>query len=403
MVYYKFNFVRIPPLKGYVQDLQKTVFSDSVWFSGDYQLKQEKYMNSMFGLRSLYVRLHNQIDFSLFNKIHASEVVMGKENYLYEKSYINTYLGSDFMGLDSVNHILDQLKFISNRLAKMNKQLIIIFAADKASYYPEYIPETYFTINDSTNYKFLSEGVKKQGINAIDFNKWFVANKRRSKYPLFPKYGTHWSNYGAVLVADSIINYIQYLKHIDMPNLIYNEIDLKQPIYSDYDIADGMNLLFRLKSFEMAYPKISTEDAKNKTKPNVLVISDSFYWDMFSFGISKSFNNGHFWYYNNYVYPESNKKNLMVNRLDLEKEINNHDVFIVMAGASNLHGLGWGFFDNAETFFKTKNVIKINDAKQRIKADKSSMEKIEQKARIRNISTDSMLTEVARWLIDLEN
>ena len=400
LVYNNFNFIKIPALKGYTSVPEKPVLNDSTWFSGEYQLKQETYLNSMFGFRSLYVRLNNQIGFSLFEKIHSHDVVLGKENYLFEERYINSYYGKDFMGLDSVEHILNQLSFISTELSRMGKQLIVIFAANKASYYPEFIPEQYHKTNDSTNYKFLSAGVKDRKLNAIDFDKWFVENKLRAKYPLYPKYGTHWSNYGAVLAADSIINHIQTLRNIDMPNLVYDKVDLKQPIYTDYDIADGMNLLLRLKSFEMAYPKISTEMDNNKTKPSVLVISDSFYWDMFYFGISKSFKNDHFWYYNKQVYPESSKKELLVKDLDLGKEINKHDVFIVMASSSNLNGFGWGFFDKMETFFKNKNVSKIYEIKQWIKGDNNWMKQIGQKAKVRNISVDSMLTTDALWLLE---
>lgn len=399
MVYNNFNCIKIPSLKGYIQVVEKPLLNDSTWFSGDYQVNQENYLNSNFGFRSLYVRLNNQIDFSLFNKIHSQDVVLGKDNYLFEERYINSYYGKDFMGADSVKHILDQLDFISSELKKRGKHLIVVFAANKASYYPEFIPEHYHKISDSTNYKFLSSGVKNKGLNAIDFDKWFVENKLRAKYPLYPKYGTHWSNYGAVLAADSIINYIQSLINSDMPNLIYDKIDLKHPIYTDYDIADGMNLLFRLKSFKMAYPKISTENIVGKTRPRVLVISDSFYWDMFYFGISKSFKDDHFWYYNKQVYPESNKKSLMVKELDLEKEIEKHDVFVVMATSSNINGLGWGFFDNVEILFKSKNADQINAIRQSIKGDKNWMKQIEQKAKLRGISADSMLTTDALWLL----
>ncbi|MBL7910709.1 MAG: hypothetical protein JNJ41_06630 [Bacteroidia bacterium] len=399
MVYNNFNFIRIPSLKGYIANPEKPLLNDSNWFSGHYQVNQENYLNSNFGFRSLYVRLNNQIDFSVFNKIHSQDVVLGKDNYLFEERYINSYCGKDFMGADSVEHILDQLAFISSEFKKRGKHLIIVFAANKASYYPEFIPEHYHKINDSTNYKFLSTGIKNKALNAIDFDKWFVENRSRAKYPLYPKYGTHWSNYGAVLAADSIINYIQALTSSDLPNLIYDKIDLKQPIYTDYDIADGMNLLFRLKSFEMAYPKISTENAEGKTRPRVLVISDSFYWDMFYFGISKSFKDDHFWYYNKQVYPESNKKSVMVKELDLEKEIEKHDVFVVMATSSNLNGFGWGFFDNVEILFKSKNADQIREIRQSIKGDNNWMEQIEQKAKARGISADSMLTTDALWLM----
>ena len=66
IIYNDFNFIKIPPLKGYVYVPEKPQLNDSTWFSGEYQLKQEDYMNSNFGFRSLYVRFNNQMDFCLF-------------------------------------------------------------------------------------------------------------------------------------------------------------------------------------------------------------------------------------------------------------------------------------------------------------------------------------------------
>ncbi len=408
VIYNDFNFIKIPPLKGYVYVPEKPLLNDSTWFSGEYQLHQEDYVNSNFGFRSLYVRLNNQMDFCFFKKVNANGVVLGKENYLYEEKYIQTYRGQDFMGLDSIDLLVTQIKFVSECLAKRGKQLMIIFAPSKASFYPEYIPDSYPKINDSTNYKFLSSAIKQTSLNVIDFNKWFVDNKYKSKYPLYPKYANHWSNYGAVLAADSIINYIQHLRNIDMPNLIYDKIDMKQPFGIDYDIADGMNLITRLKSVDMAYPRISTEDARNKIKPNVLVVSDSFYWGMYYFGIANSFSNEHFWYYNEQVYPESNKYSLLVDELDIEKEINAHDVFIVMATEHTLSTIGWGFLENMENYFSSKpKKIKVLtpaeqllEKKNAIMGDKKWMEQITQKASDRNISVDSMVTIDAVWLLE---
>lgn len=353
MIYDHFNFIRIPPLKGDIRYSKKPALTIKSWFNGDFQQEQETFINEAFGFRSLYVRLNNQIGFSLFDKINAKKVVLGKSNYLFEESYIAAYTGKDFIGEDSINIVADRIKFVSDTLAKLNKQLIIIFAAGKASFYPEYIPDKYFPIKGKTNYKALSQAIKDRNITHIDFNKWFMAQKWKSKYPLYPQCGIHWSNYGALLAADSIIKQIEYLRKIDMPNLIFDMVEMKFPIEIDYDIAAGMNLLFKFKTFKMAYPVYRTESFKKKTKPSVLVVSDSFYWGMYYFGISKSFKNDHFWYYNHQVYPESSTKEVFANTLDLRCEIQKNEVIILMATEASLKNFGWGFLENLEKHFRS--------------------------------------------------
>lgn len=214
MIQQVFEFKALEPLKGTVNNPEDATFSKKDWIDGTYQEKKELYINSMFGFRSFCIRLNNQIAFNFFNKAKANGVIVGKENYLYEESYINAYTGKDFLGEDSISHTLNRLKFISDTLSRLNKQLIIVFAAGKASYFPEYIPDKYLPILEKTNYKSLSDGAKKLGLNVIDFNKWFVENKNKSKYPLYPLQGVHWSTYGTTLAADSLIRKIEFLRKL---------------------------------------------------------------------------------------------------------------------------------------------------------------------------------------------
>lgn len=397
------------PLKGAVTLPENIVFDKKKWISGEYQNKKEEYLNAGFGLRGLLVKINNQIAFNLFKKAKANGVIIGKENYLYEESYINAYYGKDYIGEDSITRIVNRLKFISNTLNALGKQLLIVFAPGKASFYPEYIPDDFLPKNEKTNYETFSLKAKESGLNFIDFNKWFIDNKSKSKYPLFPKYGIHWSVYGTVLAADSLTRKIGDLRHIVLPQIKITETNMAQPLDSDYDIADGMNLLFRYHSFDMAYPKITFENTNETNKPSVLVISDSFYWGLYNLGISSCFQNDHFWYYNKQVYPESATKELLADDLNIGDEINKHDVVVIMATEANLSKIGWGFIEKTENFYKEKKATgeknsdystKIREMITLIKGDKEWIEDAAKRASEKNISLDSCLILEAMWQID---
>jgi hypothetical protein len=132
-----------------------------------------------------------------------------------------------------------------------------------------------------------------------------------------------------------------------MNSIYWEKVELEVPKNEDYDIAGGMNLLFNLKSFKMGYPQIKFEKDTSKIKPNLLVVSDSYYWGMFNFGISSVFNESHFWYYNKEIYPDTYSKPLTTDQIDLRKEINKHDVIIVMSTQATMTDLGWGFIEKA--------------------------------------------------------
>ena len=309
----KFAFANIKDLSGDITFPKEDTLSAATWFSASYQQKKELVANDLFGFRNFCVRLNNQLIYSLFKRGKVNSLIVGKSAYLYEEGYINSYMGKDCIGEDSAAITLKKLKFVSDILANQNKQLIIVFAPGKASFYPEFIPDKYVKSDKCTNYQLLSQGAKQLGIHILDINAWFRKEKSTSKYPLYPQYGIHWSKYGSVLAADTIIKTIELLRGIDMPDLTYDSLTLGQPFGIDYDMGDGMNLLVKLKSFEMANMKVKVESAVGKTTPSVLVISDSFYWGMYDFGIGKSFKNDHFWYYNKRVFPESFKQETPVN------------------------------------------------------------------------------------------
>jgi hypothetical protein len=190
----KFEFVKLTSLKGAITQPEKKYINAKDWFSGDFQLLEEKYLNETFGFRNLFIRINNQIAFSLFNKAKANGVIIGKHNYLYEENYIKAYYGTDFIGIDSISHRIERLKFIQDTLSKLNKTIIIVFAAGKGSFYPENFPKEYLKEKGKTNYEYHVKLAKEYGLNYIDFNSYFIENKNKSKYPLYPQYGIHWSN-----------------------------------------------------------------------------------------------------------------------------------------------------------------------------------------------------------------
>ena len=400
------------PLKGSFNLPLDTIFSKEKWISGEYQQKKEEYLNASFGLRNLFVRTNNQIVYSLFSRAKANGVIVGKDNYLYEEAYINAFYGKDFLGEDSLSRTINRLKFISDTLNQLGKQLILIFAPGKASFYPEYIPESYLPQNTKTNYKVLSERAFAAGLNMIDFNKWFLSKKQSSEFPLYPKYGIHWSVYGTALAADSLVKKIDFLRQTISPRIKITKVQMAPPYDSDYDIADGMNLLFKCRGFDMAYPQTTIDNSNAKSKHRVLVISDSFYWGLFNLGISNCFQNDHFWYYNKQVYPESSKQELLTDQLDIKDEINKHDVVVIMATEATLPRIGWGFIEKTEKLYRgvvdkkeysSEYYKKVKEMITYIKSDSKWLNDAVIRAKAKKISLDSNLVLEAMWQLNNQN
>jgi hypothetical protein len=340
----QFSLIKIKPLDGYYIDLESQKFSWKDWFSGQYQEKNEQYLNEHFGFRSFFVRLNHQIAFSLFGKAKTAWVTVGKENYLYEEPYIKAVYGTDFIGVDSIRTRMEKLKSLQERLALSGKNLIWVLAPGKGSFYPEYIPDHYKQQQGITNEEIYLKYADSLGINYIDFNAFFKTQKTKSPYPLYPQYGIHWSFYGTCLATDSIVHYVENLRHITMPHLYWEEVEMHQPINEDRDMANSLNLLLPPHTFDMGYPKLHYEANIGKNQPSLLCIGDSFFWIMYGrLSINRLFSSAYFWFYYKQAYPED----VPITNIDLNKELNQYDVILILGTNATLHNLGWGFIEQA--------------------------------------------------------
>ncbi len=404
-------------LKGDVALIEKPKLTAHKWVDGSYQNQFEKYINDHVGFRPIFVRIRNQVQYSLFNEAKAAGVIEGKEKYLYEKNYIKAFNGDDFLGSDTIYQRTQRLKTLQDSLSNFGKTLLVCLAPGKGSFYPEYFPDNLIKPKtDSTNYKRYSYYLNKTGVNFLDFNKWFLEMKDTSQFILYPKYGIHWSYYGMVLATDSLIHHVEKLVNKDLPNLIIGKNNFSRKLKPmDYDIADGMNLLWQLPSPPMCYPETKWEDAAEKSQPKTILIGDSFYWSMFQEGIWKnSFSPGGFWFYNRQIYPDSFTKPLEVKDVNYWQYISNNDLFILLVTEANLPKFSWGFTNTALSAFNNKNFspfdalrakalqeeLELEKQINSIRSNKKWMEDISKKASKNNIGIDSMLVLDAKWMID---
>ena len=122
----------IAPLRGYVKYQEKPQFNWETYFNGEYQAAYDRYLEDHIGLRNIFVRVYNQLEFSLFGKGHANGVILGKENYLYEEDYINAYTGVDFLGDTVIREKCEKIISVQQGLKQYDTELLVVFAPGKA-------------------------------------------------------------------------------------------------------------------------------------------------------------------------------------------------------------------------------------------------------------------------------
>ncbi len=348
------------PLKGYFTIPQKPSFTLDSVFDGTFQEAYNNYFEHSIGFRPMLVRINNQVAYSIFDTVQASGVIVGKNNYLYEINYIKAYKGWDYMGDSAIESQAMKVDFVYKKLAEAGKTLFFVFAPGKASFFPEYIPEKYMLrpSGKRTNHDSFVSKFKEYNVPFIDFNTWFVQMKDTSSYPLYPQCGIHWSAYGAALATDSLVHYIEKERNIDMVDVSWDGFDLPKTLRDpDYDIGEGMNLLFKLPHYSMAYPRVQFSNEEGKVRPNAIVVADSYYWNIFGKGYSsRLFKDNNFWYYNEEVYNSDWPDSRKTAEMDMLKELEKADVIIIMATEANLYRFPFGFIDRVYETLRKDNV-----------------------------------------------
>lgn len=179
----------------------------------------------------------------------------------------------------------------------------------------------------------------------IDFDNLFVNKKTAALFPLIPKYGAHWSTYGAALAADSLLRMMNYItgKQCSYFQISAYETSEK-PRFTDDDYLASLNLMQKFRSPVMAYPVL---EFSSGYKPNVLIISDSFIWNFYDLGVVQTCfdEKSSLWYYQKTGY-DIHKNNLgplpgKVKYADLS----NRDVVILLTSDPGLTDFGYGFFE----------------------------------------------------------
>lgn len=342
-------FPEADPLVGAVYANHDTIFSLENWWEGDFQRKKEAYLEQQFKQRNFLIRLNNQINFLAFKKLSAKDIYVGNKNFLFQGNYIKAYMGSNFLGEDIIQEKVRKLKMVQDTLNKLGIYLELSIAPSKVRYYPELVSDEWrLKENPINNYKFIRKECIKQGVRLFDVNEWFVQMKPKHKYPLFPKTGVHWNNYGSVLYTDSLVKRVKYYSDISLPRPAILSVNTSTKLTDvDNDLGAVVNLLDSIPVDSMPYPTYTWIVDTTKTKVNAMFVADSYLWNVYYQGLTVNiFSDISYYYYNKTIYNDKSPfPTGTVDNKKIKEEIEKNKVVVLLIAEPNLEDLGWGFIE----------------------------------------------------------
>ena len=339
------GFFNEVPLKGAYERPKIDTLNRKNWFERNYQKSAAEVVNDVLPLRPFLVRIYNQADYLLLGSINASGIVEGRNKVLFETGYIDAVQGKDYKGEQMIIHQLEGLRYIQKTLKKENVDFIFIISPSKARFYPDLYPHHYHKRPAGiSNYDKMVEllGTRFRDIHFNNMDKYFCGLRNKSDLPVYPRGGIHWTTYAArVFAFDSMLHYMASLRPVPMLGLKLSSVYWTSRLDpTDEDMVQAMNLLLPLYHDSLPYPRFSVTNITGY-RPNILMISDSYYWNIYSLPLTRLlFRRNDFWYYNRTYYPlwfytRPPWKDMVL----LKHELKSHDFIILMATELNIPSL----------------------------------------------------------------
>lgn len=376
-------------------------FSTSSWLDGSFQETFSSRLEQHIGFRNTLVRINNQVDYSLYHQAHAEGVIVGLKGELFEEDYLKEYTGLYFVGDSVWKNKAIQLKAVQDTLSKLGKTLIVVFEPGKGSFYPERMPRKYSALQKSeSNYDCMRRYLLQNKVNVLDLNQYFISIKDHAKFPVFPKGGTHWSYYGAALAADTTLKYIENLRKTDLPDMEIANLKASDSIrHPDYDIGLAMNLLFRIPQPRLANPVINFSNRLTKTRPDVLIAGDSFYFNWLNNRIpANAFNTCDFWYYNKNITRSDGSEAGSATQRNFKDEILKRDIIIIMITERFHHAFAWRFDEQIYDLFFPGQIHPIDHFANQIRSFGNEFVRMYDESKKLNISLEQRINQEAGYL-----
>ena len=412
----------IPPirkLEGYTQPIEKVSPNCNSIMDGSYQQYLDESAAAHFGGRSFYVRCYNQFMYSVFHEVTNNNIVIGKNGEMFLKQYTDDVSGitlkekfstADSAKLAARQNIIRTLELIDS-LKAHDIAFLVVLAPSKTAIYPEWLPDSIHPHNFCLQKEYAAL-FQENNIPHIDFIPIFNTLKKSEKYPLYTKYGTHWSQGTIPFVADTLLRAMEGLLHRPLPHIQLIDSNITRK-YSrpDKELESTCNLLFPLRHPTMLWPKYELRSIpRYYQKPNLLVIADSYFTLLEESPFTEAFGNVDYWKYNETSISKIPERQNQIAYINRYEAITDADVVMVMFTTMFAYDYMFGFVETALKAFEEGDVYdgsqyveeQINHIIERIKSDPKWLKMVEQQAKKEHITLDEALLKNAEYVYETD-
>ncbi len=196
----------------------------------------EDWLSDNAPFRNEMMALNAAINRSL-NTLDSSDVLLGKEDWLFLKDVSDSKSLSDYQGLTAYSEeeqasFVKAVENLQGVLAAQGTELVILFAPAKEGIYSEFMPDYIPVVGEQTKVDSLVDTLAQNTDVPIVYPKDRLIEAAKD-VPVYYKYDTHWNNVGAYIAADEVFTVLGFKHTSTLP-----EISVDDSVSPPQDLAN---------------------------------------------------------------------------------------------------------------------------------------------------------------------
>lgn len=167
-----------------------------------------KFDENLPGRRTL-ISLYTRFRMGLGDRVF-SQVLVGKDGWLDFTGHQNLdgYQNSANMSDSDIRAIQNNLLILHNLLSNRNIVLVVVIAPNKATIYPDKLPDEIHQVGDQSELDILAKYMNQYGPPSLLLDLRPVLARERLERDVYFKTDTHWNAYGSFLAYKEIMTQI---------------------------------------------------------------------------------------------------------------------------------------------------------------------------------------------------
>ena len=230
-----------------------SVSAQGIW-EGSSQSGLGTKLNEKLILRTWLIPIRNQIMYSLFHTSTNEDVVLGKNDNLFEERYLlaETQITSPVSDKD-MEILSERIKTLEIKLSENGKSLFVFITPSKAHIYSE--------VREMSSYEKLVHKLEENGIAYFDSVPYVLELKKTEEYPVYTKTGVHWSRAAGAKVAARLMDEMEEQLSINLSEIEEDFVQTPEAIEPDRVLEELLNI-WKGKNLTFYAPSVTVADAE---------------------------------------------------------------------------------------------------------------------------------------------